>query len=266
MSDRVCVRGCTQRDVHYATCERSGPGWEDLPNRCRGCAPRECRDGSLICDRCFGRMRGLLGDARDLLARLRSIGDPTKATAYDDVKVGRAPSAAAPSAPIGDDLLDAIRAVETAVPWASEDLTPLSNDLDAITWLGALLLDRHAPLEDGTRTAWSVQDAVDRWGVERKPKPGEVFEDDDERAELTEPVPEWGDPIVGRADAERIAGSPRTLSRWVKNGDVASVGRTWIAGDLTILYRTSELLAVRDGKQARQSSGQYKPRTDGERI
>jgi len=257
MSDRVCIRGCAQRDVHFASCEHNGPNYDGV-FPCRGCAPRECRDGSLICDRCFGRMRSILADAPDLLGRLRSIGDPTKATAYDDVKVGRAPFAAAPSAPIGDDLLDAIRVVEVAVSWAFTDLTAASNNASTITYLGELLLDRHAPLPDGTRTGWSVQDAVDRWGVERKPKPGEVFEDDDERLELTEPVPEWQDPLIGREIAEQIAGSARTLRRWVKAEHLAPVGRTWIAGVLTVLYRTSDVVDVRECMAGRQGAVRFK--------
>lgn len=247
MSERTCIRGCTQRDVHYATCEHSGPVYEGaFP--CRGCAPRECREGSLICDRCFGRMRALLGDARDLLGRLRAIADPSKATPLDQVRV--ASSSVEPAAPVGADLLDAIHAVESAVEWAYVDLAEHTNDRDTMRWLGAILLDRHRPV-DGIREAWSVQDAVDQWGVERVDRNPVEWDDDDERVEIVEALPEWQNPIVGRDIAEGLAGSANTLNRWVRNGDVTPVGEVYIAGRRTRLFRRAELIETRERMQGR---------------
>jgi hypothetical protein len=223
--------------------------------KCRGCAPRECRDGSMICDRCFGRMRGLLSDARDLLGRLRAIADPSKATPLDQVRV--ASSSVEPAAPVSADLLDAIGAVEQAVEWAYVDLAEHTNDLDTVIYLSALILNRH-PETDGLRHAWSLQDAVDRWGVERVDHNPQPWEDDDERLEVIEPVSEWLNPIVGRDDAEGLAGSASTLRRWIKDGDVTPVGEVYIAGVRTRLFRRAELVACRERMQGRMNTGRPK--------
>ncbi len=255
MSERACIRGCTLRDVHYASCAYSGPEYTGaFP--CRGCAPRECRDGSLICDRCFGRMRALLADARDLLGRLRAIADPSKATPLDQVRV--ASSSVEPAAPVGADLLDAIAAVEAAVEWAYVDLSQRTNDLQTMTYLGELLLDRHAPA-DGVRAMWSVQDAVDHWGVERRDRNAQPWEDDDDRVEIVTPIPEpQENPIISRAEAEGIAGSARTLQRWIKDGAVVPVGTTYIAGVMTRLFRRAELVGARKEMQDRMNAGRPK--------
>lgn len=252
-SDRVCIRGCTQLDVHYASCEHHGPAYDgEFP--CRGCAPRECRDGSLICDRCFGRLRGLLGDARDMLGRLYAIADPAKATPLDQVRV--ASSSVEPPAPVGADVLDAIAALEQIVEWAYVDLSTVTNDLDTITWLCAAVLDRH-PEIDGIRPAWSLQDAVDKWGIERRERAQRPYVDLDDPEEETMPIPEWQNPIVGREDAERIAGSAATLRRWVKAGAVAPVGEVYIAGRRTRLFRVAELEACKARMSERAASGRY---------
>lgn len=256
MSDRVCVRGCVQKDVHYATCAYSGPDYEGaFP--CRGCAPRGCRDGSLICDKCFGRARALLSDASDLLARLRSIGDPSKATPTDQVRV-RGGSTELP-APIGADLLDAICTVELAASaWASwgQDLRPASNDLYTVEWLGDMVLHRH-PDVDGIRLGWSVQDAVDRWGVERRDKNPLPVDEDLERDVVVTPVPEWPRPLMTRDEAVDFAGSVRTLQRWVKDGTVTPV-RPEVAGVGLVFYRPSELDAARDAVVARKRESMFK--------
>lgn len=237
MSDRVCLRGCTVRGAHYATCPDYGATSEDVT--CRGCAPRECRDGSLICDRCFGRMRGLLNDAPDLLGRLRAIGDPSKAAVFDAVRSGA--SSPEPVAPVGADLLDAIRVVELVIDvMAGRDLAAVSNDHRTVSWLSAVVLDRHAPV-DGVRSGWSVQDAVDRWGVERVDRnPAPVPEDDGDVT--TYPIPEWGDPLLNREQAEELVGSARTLRRWVQKDLVKPEGQIWTGGKLTQLFRWSDLV------------------------
>jgi len=200
-------------------------------------------------------MRGLLSDARDLLGRLRAIADPSKATPLDQVRV--ASSSVEPAAPVSADLLDAIGAVEQAVDWAYVDLAAHTNDLDTVTYLSALILNRH-PEVDGLRHAWSVQDAVDRWGVERRDPGAQPWEDDDERLEIIEPVSEWLNPILGREDAEALAGSARTLRRWIKAGTVTVVGEVYIAGVRTRLFRREELLDARKHMQDNERDGQYK--------
>lgn len=155
---------------------------------------------------------------------------------------------------MGADLLDAIHAVEVAETWAYVDLATVSNDLRTMTYLGEILLDRHKPV-DGVREAWSVQDAVDRWGVERVDR-GPVWEDDESLEEDAAPVAEWGNPIVGGDDAEAIAGSAATLRRWVRQGLVAPLpGEISIAGRVTRLYRRAELIETRDRLRVKQQSG-----------
>lgn len=268
MSDRVCIRGCVQSGVHWAACENYSPAElikkahaEDsgiaYEPKCRGCAPRECRDGSLICDPCFGRIRALLSDTPDLLARLRSIGDPSKATPTDQVRV-RGTQTELP-APIGADLLDAIRTVQNVAGWwvgCGQDLRPASNDRYTVEWLSEYVLDRHAPV-DGLRPAWSVQDAVDRWGVERRDRNPSVFEDEVERDVIVTPVPEWPRPLMTRDEAVDFAGSARTLQRWVRDELVVPV-RPEMAGVVLVFYRPDELENARETAKARKAAGMFK--------
>lgn len=236
MSDRVCVRGCVQAGVHWAVCEnnsdnevrrrrRAEEAEEAYVGPCKGCAPRECRDGSLICDQCFGRARALLSDAPDLLGRLRSLGDPSKSGwNWDRGEVIRT-SSPHPPAPIGDDLIDAIHAVETAVRFFGSDIATVSNDAEAMGWLGPLVLNRHAPDSDGVREGWSVRDAVDRWGVERQDTfrfpcrlpsapHGSYARFDEEEAAGS--VTEWYDPLLTPAEAASLRGvNERTARKWL---------------------------------------------------
>jgi hypothetical protein len=99
---------------------------------------------------------------------------------------------------------------------------------------------------------------VDRWGVERVDRNPQPWEDDDERLEIIEPVSEWLNPIVGRDDAEGIAGSASTLRRWIKDGDVTPVGEVYIAGVRTRLFRRAELVACRERMQDRMNTGRPK--------
>lgn len=255
MSDRACIRGCVKRDVHYATCDLHGPAYTGV-HPCRGCAPQECRAGSLICDRCFGRMRALLDDAPDLLGRLRAIGDPSKATVAEDVKVARSP-AGEPVTPIGVDLLDAIHTIESVLSvwhaWGM-DLRSISNNRNAASWMGDHVLTRHREV-DGAREAWSVQDAVDRWGVERHDKNPARWVDDEETLVEVTPVHEWGDVLLGRDDAEELAGSARTLRRWISGGHIEPEGEIWIAGRRTQMFRRSTILDVSERMGARKRAG-----------
>lgn len=247
MTDRVCARGCTQRGIHFAACA----GQFDEPPTCTGCAPRECRDGSLVCDTCFGRARRLLDDLPDLIARLRSLADPSKATPTDQPPRGRGQQSEAP-APVGSDLLDAIIACELVwshwVAWG-EDLQVMSNRVDAMHVFG-WLLDRHKPV-DGIRPWWSVQDAVDQWGVERRPgKHERPWSPDPNSEEVASwPVREWGrDQLVSRRDAWRLAESERTFQRWVQQELIEPAAQITVAGVRTVLYRTSDVVRIREEK------------------
>lgn len=115
MSERGCELGCTVPDLHYASCAWWGveeglvPAVAELPNApevCKGCAPAPTRDGVMICDRCYRRMRGHIDNAADLVGRLRSLADPRKAMVYDAMRYSSGKGAEAP-APTPADLIDA---------------------------------------------------------------------------------------------------------------------------------------------------------------
>lgn len=248
MSDRVCVRGCKQRDVHFATCDGVGVGGHE--NTCTGCAPREARDGVLICAGCYGRARRLIRDVDDMLGRLDSLADPMKATPTDK-QPGGGGSVEAP-APVDADILDAITDVSrTLVSWGrftgrrtiDDAFDDIANDRDDILAFAEGWLDR-TPEVDGIRWFWTVADAMAKWGPERRKK-GEPEWVDDVTAEEAAAVPEWGDALLNRADAERIVPG-RTLRRWVQQELVTPVGTSYFAGVRTVLFRRSELLQVKE--------------------
>ncbi|MDR7113900.1 hypothetical protein J2X03_003802 [Microbacterium trichothecenolyticum] len=256
MSDRVCIRGCAKPDVHYATCNRRRPEYQgDFP--CTGCAPRECRDGSLICDKCFGRMKGLLHDAPDLLGRLRAIADPAKSGwNWDQVVISSGASTTAPP-PIGDDLADAIIAIEQALTgWLAwnGDLEWISNNLDAVTWMSARVLEVHRPDEHGVREGWSVLDAVKRWGIERRENGALVYPvDEEDRAEIVEPVTEWFDRLITvKEAAERHKVSQQAVRKWVADGHLVAQTKTrGPRGSVMWWFYTSlvDAAAARSGKR-----------------
>lgn len=238
MTDRVCLRGCMRRGDHYAAC----PSYNDPTHECRGCVPREAWGESLLCGVCFGRMRALLADTRDLLGRLRAIADPTKATPLDQVRV--ASSSTEPSAPVGADILDAIGTVEQAADWAFVDLAAYTNDHSTVTYLCALILNRH-PETDGIRHAWSVQDAVDRWGVERRDRNPQPWDDDEEDGEtVLGGVPEL-DVLLASPDAAKHARvTESTLRRWVQAGALEPRARLREGRRVTAYYYRSEVEAA----------------------
>jgi len=218
--DRICLNGCVQRGVHWANCPDYGR--EEGDRSCAGCVPRECRDGSLICSSCFGRIRHLLSEVPDLLGRLRSLADPLKATPTDNLRTGGAP-VFGPREPNPVDLLDAIQAVETVygfyVSWGS-DLTKHSNDVEDITYLTEMVITRH-PAKDGVRLVWSVQDAVDQWGVERRTTTEPWTEPVDDSEEVVGHFHEWNgrDQLVSRLDAAKAVDvSESTMRRMERAG------------------------------------------------
>src|SRR5688572_5901582 len=103
MAERVCVRGCAVRGVHFAACPNFGDADED---GCRGCVPTVAREGALICDRCYKRLLATLAEAPDVIALIRSQADPLKAAVYDQEMVSGSASDEAP-APVRADLIDA---------------------------------------------------------------------------------------------------------------------------------------------------------------
>lgn len=279
MSDRVCIRGCKQRGVHYATCAWYGiddavaPAVAALPNapeRCHGCAPKPARDHALICDTCFYRLRTLVRDSDDLYGRLRSLADPMKATPTDKAPGGRAQQVEAP-APVDADLLDALNDIgHTLHDWGrhtdyqlEQALPDLVNDVEHARVLGIGFLDRN-PLVDGLRPFWSVQDAVDKWGVERRVKENlwEPEPDSDEVA-FARPIVEWGDPLLNRDDAAKVAGSLRTLQRWERKDLISPEGEIHMGGVRTRLYRRSAVARVRAEQEAKVGRPRTTKRENG---
>lgn len=197
MSDRYCIRGCTARDSHLAACERNGEKY-DGPNSCLGCAPVDAREGALICERCYRRLRRHLEDAADIVGHLRSIADPTKAAAYDRVRV-QSSSIEIP-APVAADLIDASNDITTTLNmWANhvagedrpgaglaagamadaahdvvrlaadvilDELDHVANDSHQIEALceGVMVVHGGAP------DVWTVADAAVRWPLEDSPR------------------------------------------------------------------------------------------------
>ncbi|WP_417555614.1 hypothetical protein [Microbacterium sp.] len=259
MSDRVCIRGCKQRGVHYAACEEqakvqaASDRGELYMSQCTGCAEKPARDHALICDGCFYRLRTLVRDADDLMGRLRSLADPMKATPTDRAPGGRSQMVEAP-APLDADLADAMDDIAHTLhdwdrhvdPQSLEQALPdLVNDAESVRVLGIGFLDRH-PLEDGIRDFWSVQDAVDKWGVERRTKGESGWEPEVDRELVAVARPEWRNPLITKLQAEQIAGSERTLRRWVSKGLIEHEGTVVIAGVVTRMFRRSDVERVRD--------------------
>ena len=178
MSDRVCVRGCVQEAVHYAACpwdhveagseraaELTGKG---VPS-CDGCAPRGCRDGSMSCDRCFGRMLRLLDDTPDLLGRLRSLADPRKATPTDQPHFGS--TAVEPVAPAPVEPPEPVEPVEPPEPWVPEvsEAAPLGEEEspppELLSLLPQAVSDRPAATATASREIfWTRMIPLKRYG------------------------------------------------------------------------------------------------------
>lgn len=128
---RSCIRGCMQRDEHFAAClDRNGtpsPG-------CKGCLPAEARDGDLLCARCYGRTLGALYDAPDLVGAIRARANPLKANVYDKVMVSGSLADGIP-APVAADLIEAsddlTRGLQGWADWAVPGSVPTHRGLRA---------------------------------------------------------------------------------------------------------------------------------------
>ncbi|MEV7874504.1 hypothetical protein [Microbacterium sp. NPDC089188] len=225
---------------------------------------------------------------------MRSLIDPTSAIVYEDR--ARRTGSASPEAPApaSADLIDASEALQKGLwrwspsgGWPRSDAAEAFDDAEAaaagirahldawlsdeddVVSLNALLLERHPADDDGVRVAWSVQDALDKWGAERREQPVEgavtasralrpdrVFDESTAR-----PIAEAGDPLLGGKQAADVAGSLRTLQRWRKDGEIEPERTTYVAGRATPLYRRSALLAVKErmaaAKNVRDEGGRY---------
>lgn len=287
-----CVLGCAQQGVHFAGCMVYDGKHYDFP--CEGCAGEPTVGGTLVCSKCRGRFRYVLGQAADLIGRMRSLIDPTSAIVYEDR--ARRTGSASPEAPApaSADLIDASDALQKGLwrwspsgGWPRSDAADAFDDAEAAAagilahldeWLAdeddvyslhSLLLERHPVDDDGVRAAWSVQDALDKWGAERHEqpaeeavtasralRPGRVFDESTAR-----PIAEAGDPLLGGQQAAAAAGSLRTLQRWAKAGEIVAETTPYVAGRPTPLYRRSALLATKErmaaAKSVRDEGGRY---------
>jgi hypothetical protein len=285
-SDRVCIRGCVE-DRHFAACRFHGPDYHgDAP--CKGCVPRPCRDGSMICDRCFGRARALLRDAPDIVGRIRSLLDPSKVKSMNPTRAGS-------SGPVGADasleslaeLIEAsdqiIRGLRGLSLWVEPDawghaparhglgpvaaarsvgescsilldhLPAVSNDVELAGWLSIVVLDVHKPDADGGRAAWSVQDAADRWGAERRVKGEPSWVPDDPGTVEVTPIAEWGSDVMTTVEAAvRLGTDQRTVQRWIKKAGVVPAATYREGRAHRRLFRVAELVAARAAHQSNE--------------
>ncbi|WP_242086016.1 hypothetical protein [Microbacterium lacticum] len=159
-----------------------------------------------------------------------------------------------PVAPVGADLLDAIATVEYVAEYLDADtLRHVSNDRERILQVSELVIERH-PDVGGERAAWSVQDAVDRWGVERRDRSKTVWEPDVDGEIASFNVHEHGDPLVSLQDAAALVGETRfKVARWERKGLLARAATIpGPRGSRKAMYRLSEVRAVweREGATA----------------
>lgn len=188
-NERECIRGCTVRDVHFAACPSFGVVGA---TECRWCVPVMARDGVMVCDRCFHRLRRMIDDAPEIVGHLQSVADPTKAAVFDRVAiVGSKPEA---PAPVQAELIDASAdIVRTLRDWAEAvdgtrsgyrlepgaaadvahdkarefadvilaDFDHLANTVEVKALADAVLF-RHS----GDPEWWSIADAVAKWPLE----------------------------------------------------------------------------------------------------
>lgn len=116
MAGVPCARGCRRRGEHFADC----PSYGNEGGQCRGCAPREAVGDSLLCGRCFARVKGMVAAAPDMLAHLRSLIDPLKGTDYAREPGGGGSRLHAPP-PVPVELLDAADFITTLL-WSTVEV------------------------------------------------------------------------------------------------------------------------------------------------
>ncbi|MDD7963323.1 hypothetical protein [Microbacterium thalli] len=293
MSDRGCELGCKVPAEHWAACPWYGIEESEIPAVaevsplpvCSGCVPVPARDGVMICDRCYRRLRGHIDNAADLVGRLRSLADPRKAMVYDAMRSSPGKGAEAP-APTPADLIDASEDVMRSLrSWAVfvdprsgivggmpagagslaaydyarscanvilGDFDRIANHADDVQQLAEAVLVRHPVDEDGVRPFWSIVDAVSRYRLERPDAAHIVDTDADEALEVSA-VAEWRDRLITKDEAARAkyAGSERTLKRWREREGLVPRAITQGPMGRVTWFRESEVLATRDRVRSR---------------
>lgn len=189
-----CARGCTQRGEHFAACPDYVSGG---PGTCRGCRPREAAEGSLICGRCFHRLKSMILATPDMLAHLRAMIDPLKAMVYDkDPGGGGARTHAPPPVPV--ELLDAadyittllwsaVEVIEGRSPvgrmqvpvragvvvmhdFASHNARVIAEGLSALSARDEVVLFADAVIgRPASRDEWTLRTIFERWSLREEP-------------------------------------------------------------------------------------------------
>lgn len=187
-----CARGCMRRGEHFAACPSAFGG----EGQCRGCVPRDAVGESVLCGRCFHRTRALIEATPDMLAHLRSLGDPLKAAVYDREPGGGTKVHAPPPIPV--ELLDAADFIVTLL-WSAREVvngrTPngrmqvpvragsqvlfdFASDAAGEILRGLRSLSERAevvPLADAvigrpaSRDEWTLQKVFERWSLRDNP-------------------------------------------------------------------------------------------------
>lgn len=195
--DAGCIRGCIQPDTHFANCASYGPHGDDS---CSGCVPKPRADpaGCLLCRRCVSRLKALLDATPDLLAHIRTLVDPMKATQYDkEPTSGGGGKTAPPPVPVelldaGDEIMTTLwrgyqSAINEHVPTHRVTIQPGTDAPDIHDWSRSLvdgILERFdefastelialfadavlEPPED--RDTWTIATAMRRWSLQESP-------------------------------------------------------------------------------------------------
>ncbi|WP_345750097.1 hypothetical protein [Microbacterium rhizophilus] len=235
--DQGCIRGCMAD--HFAAC----PAYGNPEGTCPGCAPAPRVDGTLICDRCYRRLRFLLHSASDILGRMRTLAQQGKAVVYS-----AAPASSGSGAPdqVDADLLEATHVVAAKLKrwggWIRNGRATLDaalSDEGVARDLIADLLELHERPADADESytgwpiaEWTLADAHARWGIERRDRYVYPAEEEPGVVVVT-PVREWYDPLLQFADAAKRAGiSERQLRTWVKDEVIEPVAKLRTAGVL----------------------------------
>lgn len=190
-TERACEHGCTFRGEHFAGCADYGRTDGD----CKGCKPRMAHDESLVCGRCFGRLRSAADMIPDCVLAMATAADPKKAK---EIRQRVSGSKDETPAPVRAEVLDAYGEVMRTIADGVEGLTGtriripsltasaelvradavwlassiiewlprITNDHNALAWWWHVLLgeihDEHLPEDE---RAWTLQRALGRFRV-----------------------------------------------------------------------------------------------------
>lgn len=183
MSADICIRGCLRRGEHFAAC----PAFGREDGECRGCVPRSLRDGAVVCERCFYRLRRALEDLPDLVGMLRAKADPLKALDYTRAGQRRGSRDPGSPAPVSVVLLDAIHDLMLGIGVSHRDIRPGQDSGDAyevtlaevgrvLEMLDAIVADEATAAAwcdfafrvNGEDERWTIAGALKRWPLEER--------------------------------------------------------------------------------------------------